>query len=245
MGFNGWCAIEVSDSSRSPRTGAPGRRCGRAPGEAGQMRVMRAPAASSRASATGPMLPASVESNVEQYLKYTRSVPRPVSHRCTRRDWATASPGSIVRLFSATTTASHAGTVRSRSGRRTAAPCAAPRGGEPRRHRSPRCSRRRCSRSQGRPPGASGLVMTPPWCRVAWCPGRVVSGRVVSGRVVSGRSSSSGRVVSVKCSASAARCSGRGQARTPRRPPRPRPGTGRTARARSRPRSARRPGRRP
>ena len=34
--------------------------------------------------------------------------------RRTRRDWATASsPGSIVRLFSATTTASHAGTVRS------------------------------------------------------------------------------------------------------------------------------------
>ncbi len=38
-------------------------------GEAGQMRVIVSPSASSRASATGPMLPSSVESKVEQYLK--------------------------------------------------------------------------------------------------------------------------------------------------------------------------------
>ena len=56
-------------------------------GKAGQAMVKSVPRASSRASATGPMLPRSVESNVEQYLK-KRSHPARRSHAAATSDWA-------------------------------------------------------------------------------------------------------------------------------------------------------------
>jgi hypothetical protein len=63
------------------------------------------------------MLPASVESKVEQILNSTWPAPRPRSQRAAARLRSTASAAGIDRLFSATTTASTAG--RSRSSRGT------------------------------------------------------------------------------------------------------------------------------
>ncbi len=62
---------------------------------------------------TGPMLPASVESKVEQILNSTWSAPRARSHLSAARDSATAFAASIERLFNATTTASTSGKSRS------------------------------------------------------------------------------------------------------------------------------------
>ncbi len=62
------------------------------------------------------MLPASVESNVEQILNRNRSAPRDCSQASARNDWSTASRTGAVRDFSATTTASASGRVRSARG---------------------------------------------------------------------------------------------------------------------------------
>ena len=65
---------------------------------------------------TGPILPASVESKVEQILNSTWPAPRPRSHFSAARERATARPASIDRLFSDTTTASTSGSARSSDG---------------------------------------------------------------------------------------------------------------------------------
>ena len=52
------------------------------------------------------MLPASVESNVEQYLKKKRTQPAAWSAFSASSDWETASLAGIERVLSATTTAS-------------------------------------------------------------------------------------------------------------------------------------------
>ncbi len=75
-------------------------------GKAGQAMAKSASSASNRASATGPMLPMSVESKVEQYLKKICRVPRPLSQARAASDSVTASCTGQVRDFKATTTAS-------------------------------------------------------------------------------------------------------------------------------------------
>jgi hypothetical protein len=65
--------------------------------------AMSAPLRASRASATGPILPASVESKVEQYLKKTCGAPRARSASKAAVESATASWAGIERLLSATT----------------------------------------------------------------------------------------------------------------------------------------------
>ena len=70
-----------------------------------------APSSSSSASATGPMLPASVESKVEQYLKRICFAPRSRNARALASDWATASGDGEVRDLSETTTASASGSA--------------------------------------------------------------------------------------------------------------------------------------
>ena len=71
--------------------------------------VKSAPSASSSASATGPILPAGVESKVEQYLKKICPAPAPAARRARSSDMATASAPGCVRDFSAITTASASG----------------------------------------------------------------------------------------------------------------------------------------
>jgi hypothetical protein len=68
--------------------------------------VKSVPSAAIRASATGPMLPWSVESKVEQYLKKNWRQPAPFSHASASRDCATASAAGRLRDLSAMTTAS-------------------------------------------------------------------------------------------------------------------------------------------
>ena len=72
--------------------------------------VKSAPSASSSASATGPILPFSVESKVEQYLKKNCRTPALRSHSSAASDIPMASSTGLVRDFRATTTASAAGT---------------------------------------------------------------------------------------------------------------------------------------
>ena len=69
IGVSGWWRIDDSESRSSPTKRWPRYMVRPCSGDAGQIRVMVSPSASSRASATGPMLPSSVESKVEQYLK--------------------------------------------------------------------------------------------------------------------------------------------------------------------------------
>ena len=69
IGVNGWFRIGDSLSSSSWTNRWPRYVVRPCSGEAGHTRVVSSPSASSSASATGPMLPAGVESNVEQYLK--------------------------------------------------------------------------------------------------------------------------------------------------------------------------------
>src|SRR5690606_10460556 len=57
-------------------------------------------------SATGPILPWSVESKVEQYLKNSCRAPRASKASALARDQRTASSAGLVRDLSATTTAS-------------------------------------------------------------------------------------------------------------------------------------------
>src|SRR6185312_956909 len=78
-------------------------------GKAGQAIVKVSPRSASRASATGPMLPRSVESKVEQYLKKYWRAPAACSRSSAARDIATASAAGTVRDFNATTMASAAG----------------------------------------------------------------------------------------------------------------------------------------
>src|SRR3954453_16138887 len=84
-------------------------------GKAGHAIVKSLPSASRRASATGPMLPLSVLSKVEQYLKWIWRAPARRSQASASSDRSTASSGGQVRDFSATTTASASG-MRSPSG---------------------------------------------------------------------------------------------------------------------------------
>ena len=60
-------------------------------GSAGQAIVKSAPSASSSASLTGPMLPRSVESKVEQYLNRICRAPRSRSQASAASDWPIAS----------------------------------------------------------------------------------------------------------------------------------------------------------
>ena len=68
------------------RTGGPGRRVRPFVGYAGQTTARSAPSASRSASATGPMLPSGVESNVEQYLKKNCRAPSSRSHASAAGD---------------------------------------------------------------------------------------------------------------------------------------------------------------
>ena len=77
---------------------------------------MASPESARSASITGPILPASVESKVEQILNSTCEAPRPRIHFSAARDFATACDASIERLFSDTTTASTSGSFRSSDG---------------------------------------------------------------------------------------------------------------------------------
>ena len=72
--------------------------------------------ASRRASITGPILPRSVESKVEQTLNRMWRAPLAFSQAWAGRAMATASCGSMERLFRATTTASASGSSRSSAG---------------------------------------------------------------------------------------------------------------------------------
>ena len=85
-------------------------------GKAGQKIADSAPSSSISASATGPMLPASVESKVEQYLNRICLAPRSRSARALASDWATASAGGQVRDLSETTTASASGSAAAEAG---------------------------------------------------------------------------------------------------------------------------------
>ncbi len=105
-----------SDSSTSPTNRYPLKIVLPFTGKAGQAMEKSSPSASSSASATGPILPSSVESKVEQYLKKICRAPFPRSHSSAISDWSTASPAGMVRDFSATTTASASGTGWSASG---------------------------------------------------------------------------------------------------------------------------------
>ncbi len=78
-------------------------------GKAGQASAKPHRSASTSASATGPILPASVLSKVEQYLKKNCRHPAACSQRSAARLSRTASPAGTVRDFSATTTASASG----------------------------------------------------------------------------------------------------------------------------------------
>ena len=63
------CASRSPTAARRRRTGGRCRWCGRSRGTPGRRSSKSAPSSASSASATGPMLPWSVESKVEQYLK--------------------------------------------------------------------------------------------------------------------------------------------------------------------------------
>jgi hypothetical protein len=62
------------------------------------------------------MLPSSVESKVEQYLKYSWAMACVRSQRWAAKETATASSGGRLRLLRATTTASTPAAVQSRRG---------------------------------------------------------------------------------------------------------------------------------
>src|SRR5947208_2905058 len=85
-------------------------------GKAGHAIAKDSLSASSNASATGPILPASVESNVEQYLKKNWTVPESRSQVSAASDIATASADGIERDLSAMTTASARGNLKSCAG---------------------------------------------------------------------------------------------------------------------------------
>ena len=86
-------------------------------GKAGQAMVKLSSSASSSASATGPMLPASVESKVEQYLKKNCWQPACCSQRSAASDCSTACSAGQLRDFNAITSASASGAVASAPGR--------------------------------------------------------------------------------------------------------------------------------
>ena len=120
IGVSGWSRIGESESSTSPTKRWPWKTERPVSGNAGQAMASLAPSASSRASATGPILPSSVESKVEQYLKKNRRAPARRSQDSAASDWSTASPAGIVRDLSATTIASASGTAKSAGGTPTA-----------------------------------------------------------------------------------------------------------------------------
>ncbi len=74
-------------------------------GKAGQTMTLVAARASARVSATGPILPACVESNVERYLSVICLHPCARSHYKAPRLSRTAISGAIERVFSDTTPA--------------------------------------------------------------------------------------------------------------------------------------------
>src|SRR4029079_6538081 len=85
-------------------------------GKAGVTSTIASPESARSASITGPILPASVESKVEQILNSTWPAPRPRSHFSAARERSTATPASIERLLSDTTTASTSGSARESEG---------------------------------------------------------------------------------------------------------------------------------
>ena len=85
-------------------------------GKAGQNTADWAPSSSISASATGPILPASVELKVEQYLKRICRAPRSRNARALASDCATASAAGVVRDLSETTIASASGSAEADAG---------------------------------------------------------------------------------------------------------------------------------
>ena len=106
MGVSGWSCMPLSCSRASPTKRWPLNTLRRFLGNAGQAMVKSVPSAAISASATGPMLPASVESKVEQYLKKNWRQPAASSHWSAASDCATASAAGMVRDLRAITTAS-------------------------------------------------------------------------------------------------------------------------------------------
>src|SRR5215472_1201515 len=90
-------------------------------GNAGQASAKPQSSAEISASATGPILPSSVLSKVEQYLKKNCRQPAVRSHSRAARLSSTACRTGVVRDFSATTTASALGAAS--SGRGTPISC--------------------------------------------------------------------------------------------------------------------------
>ena len=93
-------------AARRRRTDGPDRRCVRSWGTRALASAKPQPSAWISASATGPMLPSSVLSKVEQYLKKNCRHPARRSQASAARLCCTASRTGAVRDFSATTTAS-------------------------------------------------------------------------------------------------------------------------------------------
>ena len=85
-------------------------------GKAGQKMAEGAFSSSISASATGPMLPASVELKVEQYLNRICLAPRARRARALASDMATASAAGHVRDLRETTTASASGSASADAG---------------------------------------------------------------------------------------------------------------------------------
>ena len=116
IGLSGWSLSGLSCSRRSPTNRWPWYTVRRFSGKDGLTRTTRSPVSAPKASVTGPMLPRSVESKVEQTFNRMCSAPRPSSHLAPATEVSTARAGSIERLFRATTTASTNGRARPSGG---------------------------------------------------------------------------------------------------------------------------------
>ena len=121
IGLSGWSFIGLSSSGMSPTNRRPWNTVRLFSGNDGLTSTMPPPARARSASSTGPILPASVESKVEQILNRMWVAPRARSHCSASSDSVTACVAGIERLFSETTTASAAG--RSRLSRGTPMVC--------------------------------------------------------------------------------------------------------------------------
>src|SRR5690554_1045374 len=106
MGLSGCSCMPESLSRRSPTNRCPWYTVRPLAGKAGTITVMTPPRCSSRASLTGPILPVSVESKVEQYLKKICRGLRACSQSRAARELATALEAGVERDLSATTMAS-------------------------------------------------------------------------------------------------------------------------------------------
>ncbi|MNG95851.1 hypothetical protein D3C79_548970 [compost metagenome] len=111
IGVSGWWRMPDSFSNVSPTNRWPLNRVRWFSGKAGQARANGVSSASSKASATGPMLPCAVESKVEQYLKKYCRQPVALSQARAVRDCSTACSAGSVRVFRAMTMASTSASI--------------------------------------------------------------------------------------------------------------------------------------